>query len=78
MILIREKIYVYENIYVSHGIIVKPAENLRIIETSLQYLAEIEDHLNVTIQQVGSDIKVPLNEFDGKVTYGEKRMAMGE
>ncbi|KMQ93149.1 atp-dependent rna helicase ddx1 [Lasius niger] len=41
------------------------------------YLAEIEDHLNVTIQQVGSDVKVPLNEFDGKVTYGEKRMAMG-
>lgn len=42
-----------------------------------QYLADIEDHLNVTIQQVGPDIKVPLNEFDGKVTYGEKRMAMG-
>ncbi|XP_050464121.1 ATP-dependent RNA helicase Ddx1 [Cataglyphis hispanica] len=41
------------------------------------YLAEIEDHLNVTIQQIGSDIKVPLNDFDGKVTYGEKRMAMG-
>lgn len=41
------------------------------------YLADIEDHLNVTIAQVGSDIKVPLNEFDGKVTYGEKRMAMG-
>jgi len=44
----------------------------------VQYLAEIEDHLNVTIQQVDSDIKVPLNEFDGKVMYGEKRMAMGE
>ncbi|KAL0111536.1 hypothetical protein PUN28_013027 [Cardiocondyla obscurior] len=42
-----------------------------------RYLAEIEDHLNVTIQQVGPDIKVPMNEFDGKVTYGEKRMAMG-
>ncbi|XP_014470350.1 PREDICTED: ATP-dependent RNA helicase Ddx1 [Dinoponera quadriceps] len=41
------------------------------------YLAEIEDHLNVTIQQVGTDIKVPLNEFDGKVTYGEKRVGMG-
>ncbi|RLU24295.1 hypothetical protein DMN91_002383 [Ooceraea biroi] len=41
------------------------------------YLADIEDHLNVTIQQVGTDIKVPLNEFDGKVTYGEKRLAMG-
>ena len=43
----------------------------------LQYLAEIEDHLNVTIQQVGPDIKVPLNEFDGKVTYGKKRQATG-
>ncbi|XP_011173461.1 ATP-dependent RNA helicase Ddx1 [Solenopsis invicta] len=42
-----------------------------------QYLADIEDHLNVTIQQVSSDIKVPTNEFDGKVTYGEKRVAMG-
>jgi len=53
-------------------------EFTNIIDTSLQYLAEIEDHLNVTIQQVSSDIKVPLNEFDGKVMYGEKRMAMGE
>lgn len=31
----------------------------------------------MTIQQVDSDIKVPMNEFDGKVTYGEKKMAMG-
>ncbi|KAK2577373.1 hypothetical protein KPH14_003489 [Odynerus spinipes] len=42
-----------------------------------RYLAEIEDHLNITIEQVGPDIKVPVNEFDGKVTYGEKRAAMG-
>lgn len=41
------------------------------------YLAEIEDHLNITIQQVGPDIKVPLNEFDGKVVYGEKKMNAG-
>ncbi|XP_076655905.1 ATP-dependent RNA helicase Ddx1 [Halictus rubicundus] len=41
------------------------------------YLADIEDHLNVTIQQVGIDIKVPLNAFDGKVTYGQKRSNMG-
>lgn len=33
----------------------------------LQYLAEIEDHLNITIPQVGKDMKVPMNEFDGKV-----------
>lgn len=43
----------------------------------VQYLAEIEDHLNVTIQQVGPDIKVPLNQFDGKVTYGQKRIDSG-
>lgn len=42
-----------------------------------RYLAEIEDHLNITIEQVDPDIKVPVNEFDGKVTYGEKRAAMG-
>lgn len=43
----------------------------------LRYLGEIENHLNVTIQQVDQDIKVPLNDFDGKVTYGEKRVAVG-
>ncbi|XP_034949654.1 ATP-dependent RNA helicase Ddx1 [Chelonus insularis] len=42
-----------------------------------QYLADIEDHLNVTIQQVGPDIKVPADEFDGKVIYGQKRMETG-
>lgn len=41
------------------------------------YLAEIEDHLNVTIQQVDASMKVPLNDFDGKVTYGQKRSNMG-
>lgn len=40
-------------------------------------MAEIEEHLGCTIQQVGEDIKVPLNEFDGKVTYGQKRMNTG-
>ena len=41
------------------------------------YLAEIEDHLNITIQQVEPDMKVPMNEFDGKVIYGERRANMG-
>lgn len=35
----------------------------------LQYLADIEDHLNITIPQVGEDMKVPVNEFDGKVFF---------
>ena len=38
-----------------------------------QYLADIEEHLGVTIQQVDSSVKVPHDEFDGKVTYGQKR-----
>ncbi|KAG7294704.1 ATP-dependent RNA helicase ddx1, partial [Plutella xylostella] len=42
-----------------------------------QYLADIEEHLNITIQQVESDMKVPSNEFDGKVVYGEKRKQIG-
>ncbi|XP_048507320.1 ATP-dependent RNA helicase Ddx1 [Athalia rosae] len=43
----------------------------------IKYLGEIEDHLNVTIQQVEPDIKIPVNEFDGKVIYGEKKVAVG-
>lgn len=35
-------------------------------------LAEIEDHLNITITQVDQNMEVPLNEFDGRVVYGEK------
>ncbi|XP_030750639.1 ATP-dependent RNA helicase Ddx1 [Sitophilus oryzae] len=42
-----------------------------------QYLADIEDHLNITIQQIQPDMKVPSDEFDGKVVYGQKRQQMG-
>ncbi|XP_047483483.1 ATP-dependent RNA helicase Ddx1-like isoform X1 [Penaeus chinensis] len=42
-----------------------------------QYLADIEEHLGVTIQQVDKEMKVPVDEFDGKVVYGEKRAAAG-
>ncbi|XP_034238191.1 ATP-dependent RNA helicase Ddx1 [Thrips palmi] len=42
-----------------------------------QYLADIEDHLNVTIQQVGADVKVPVDQFDGKVVYGQKKLNTG-
>lgn len=37
------------------------------------YLQEIEEHLGETITMVGRDIKIPVNEFDGKVTYGKLR-----
>ncbi|KAI9587726.1 ATP-dependent RNA helicase Ddx1 [Glossina fuscipes] len=40
-------------------------------------LAEIEDHLNITIQQVDKAMSVPVNDFDGKVVYGEKNLSTG-
>ena len=42
-----------------------------------QYLADIEEHLGVTIQQAGTDMKVKADEFDGKVVYGEKKKEGG-
>ncbi|XP_052229582.1 ATP-dependent RNA helicase DDX1-like isoform X2 [Dreissena polymorpha] len=42
-----------------------------------QLLADVEDHLDITIDQIQPDIKVPINEFDGKVTYGQKRKNTG-
>uniref|UniRef100_A0AAX7T9L2 ATP-dependent RNA helicase n=1 Tax=Astatotilapia calliptera TaxID=8154 RepID=A0AAX7T9L2_ASTCA len=41
-----------------------------------ELLSEIEEHLKCTITQCEPDIKVPVDEFDGKVTYGQRR-AMG-
>lgn len=32
----------------------------------------MEEHLNITITQVDKNLQVPVNEFDGKVVYGEK------
>jgi len=40
-------------------------------------LADIEEHLGVTIDQVDTSLKVTANEFDGKVTYGQKRSNTG-
>ncbi|CAL1532900.1 unnamed protein product [Lymnaea stagnalis] len=42
-----------------------------------QLLNDVEEHLDVTIDRIGTDMKVPINEFDGKVTYGERRKAGG-
>lgn len=41
--------------------------------SAFQYLADVEDHLDISIPECGSDLNVPVNEFDGKVTYGAKR-----
>ncbi|XP_077982085.1 ATP-dependent RNA helicase DDX1-like [Glandiceps talaboti] len=43
----------------------------------MQLLADIEDHLGVTISQVEPDMKIPVDDFDGKVTYGAKRRMTG-
>ena len=40
-----------------------------------QYLADIEEHLGVTIPEAATDIKVAADEFDGKVVYGQKKAA---
>lgn len=42
-----------------------------------QLLSEIEEHLKCTITQCEPDIKIPLDEFDGKVTYGQRRALGG-
>ena len=39
----------------------------------MQYLDDIEEHLGVTISQISPNMEVPINEFEGKVVYGEKR-----
>jgi ATP-dependent RNA helicase DDX1 len=39
----------------------------------MNILDEIETHLGCTIPQISKDLEIPINEFDGKVTYGEKR-----
>ncbi|XP_005093572.1 ATP-dependent RNA helicase DDX1 [Aplysia californica] len=40
-------------------------------------LSDVEEHLDVTIDRIQPDMKVPINEFDGKVTYGKKRTGGG-
>ncbi|KAG8445665.1 hypothetical protein GDO86_010444 [Hymenochirus boettgeri] len=43
----------------------------------MQLLSEIEEHLTCTISQVEPDLKVPVDEFDGKVVYGQRRATGG-
>jgi len=42
-----------------------------------QILGEIEEHLNIIVSQVEPDMKVPCDQFDGKVTYGQKKKQLG-
>ncbi|CAF0788217.1 unnamed protein product [Adineta steineri] len=41
--------------------------------TEMTYLSDIEEHLGVTISQTDEKMDIPIDEFDGKVTYGQKR-----
>ncbi|XP_067840393.1 ATP-dependent RNA helicase DDX1 [Heptranchias perlo] len=43
----------------------------------IQLLTDIEEHLNVIVTQVEPDLKIPVDEFDGKVVYGQKRALGG-
>ncbi|KAL0967124.1 hypothetical protein UPYG_G00248070 [Umbra pygmaea] len=42
-----------------------------------ELLSDVEEHLKCTITQCEPDIKVPVDDFDGKVTYGKRRAAGG-
>ena len=44
----------------------------------MRFLADIEEHLGITIPIAGKDMKVEANEFDGKVVYGKKRVDTGK
>jgi hypothetical protein len=37
----------------------------------------VQEHLDITIDKVDPSMGVPVNEFDGKVTYGQKRKNTG-
>ncbi|RWS06321.1 ATP-dependent RNA helicase Ddx1-like protein [Dinothrombium tinctorium] len=41
----------------------------------MEILAEVEEMLNCTIQTIDSNFKIEVNEFDGKVVYGQKKQA---
>uniref|UniRef100_A0A6G1SJY3 ATP-dependent RNA helicase n=1 Tax=Aceria tosichella TaxID=561515 RepID=A0A6G1SJY3_9ACAR len=40
----------------------------------LAMLADIEEHLKCSIQEIDRDFKLQVDEFDGKVVYGAKRL----
>lgn len=43
----------------------------------MQYKADIEEHLGGGIPEVTPTFEVPVNEYDGKVTYGLKVRGQG-
>lgn len=59
----------------------KKCNNTQLVETGgcamwydePQYLTDIQDHLGVIIPVVDSSFDIPVDEYDGKITYGEKK-----
>ena len=71
-----ESVCGFSDIKQSLVIVVKltPLNDSRLLlSNNIQYLGEIEEHLGVTINTVGPDMNVPVDEYEGKVTYGSKR-----
>lgn len=60
----------------------RECHNTRLIEKGgcckwfdeLTMLADIEEHLKCSIQEIEPDFKLQVNEYDGKVVYGAKRL----
>ncbi|XP_006006210.1 ATP-dependent RNA helicase DDX1 [Latimeria chalumnae] len=77
-----EKEKVWYHVCASRG---KTCNNTRLKEdggctiwyNEMQLLGDIEEHLKCTISLTEPDIKVPVDDFDGKVTYGQRKAAGG-
>lgn len=60
----------------------KECSNTRLVERGgcckwfdeLEMLSDIEDHLKCTIESIEPNFKLQVNEFDGKVVYGSKKL----
>ncbi|XP_065344999.1 ATP-dependent RNA helicase Ddx1 [Cloeon dipterum] len=73
----QEKVWYHGQWCKSHGKNCFDTNKCCIWQNEMQYLSDIEDHLKVTITQVGPEMNVPQDEFDGKVTYGDKKVNQG-
>ena len=55
------------------GLIILTIIRIHNMHMYTQYLADIESHLGVTIPEVSNSFQVPIDEYDGKIMYGEKK-----
>ncbi len=42
-----------------------------------QYLLDVQEHLGVKVPETTPSFEVPVDEFDGRVVYGERRRGVG-